>query len=67
MVQADPVKAKLNPGEQGQRAAIATGLPWAMPETAGMDANDLHQKSGLMAVCALVMRARAAEPVEATA
>ena len=66
-VQVDPVKAKLNPGEQGQRAAIATGLPWAMPETAGFDANDLHQKKGLMAVCALVQQARFAEPAEATA
>ena len=63
-VQADPVKAKQNPGEQGQRAAIATGLGWAMAETPGFDANDLHATHGLMAVCALVMRARAAEPVE---
>lgn len=65
--QADPVKAKQNPGEQGQRAAIATGLGWAMPEHDGFDANDLHASNGLMAVCALVMRARAAEPVEVAA
>lgn len=62
-VQADPVKAKQNPGEQGQRAAAATGLGWAMPEVAGEDANDLHVRAGLMAVCALVMAARRAEPV----
>lgn len=60
--QTDPAKIKQNPGEQGQRAAMATGLGWAMPETVGMDANDEHQKHGLMAVCALVMRARSAEP-----
>jgi len=65
--QADPVKAKQNPGEQGQRAAAATGLGWAMSETSGEDANDLHQRAGLMAVCALVMRARAADPVNSWA
>ena len=63
-VQSDPVKFKQNPGEQGQRAAAATGLPWAAPDTVGFDANDLHQKHGLMAVCALVVRARMAQPVE---
>jgi putative DNA primase/helicase len=62
--QADPERARQNPGEQGQRAAIATGLGWAAPEVAGMDANDVHKARGLMAVCALVMRARAAEAVE---
>lgn len=65
--QRDPERARQNPGEAGQRAAIATGLGWAMPHTEGMDANDLHAKDGLMAVCALVMRARAAEPAEAMA
>lgn len=60
--QRDPEKAAQNPGEAGQRAAMATGLGWAAPTTEGMDANDLHVAEGLMAVCALVMRARAAEP-----
>ncbi len=60
--QRDPAKAAQNPGEAGQRAAIATGLGWAAPAVEGMDANDLHVKEGLMAVCALVMRARVAEP-----
>jgi putative DNA primase/helicase len=64
--QQDPEKARQNPGEAGQRAAIATGLGWAMPDTVGQDANDLHVAEGLMAVCALVMRARAAEAVVAT-
>lgn len=65
--QADPAKAAQNPGEAGQRAAIATGLGWAMPDTVGQDANDLHVAEGLMAVCALVMKARAAEPEKAAA
>lgn len=60
--QTDPEKVHQNPGEAGKRAAMATGLGWAMPATVGMDANDLHVAEGLMAVCALVMRARAAEP-----
>lgn len=60
--QTDPVKALQNPGEAGQRAAIATGLGWAMPDGVGQDANDLHVAQGLMAVCALVMKARQAEP-----
>jgi putative DNA primase/helicase len=61
-IQADPVKFRQNPGEQGQRAAKATGLGWAMADTPEWDANDLHQKRGLMALCALVMAARRAEP-----
>lgn len=62
-IQTDPVKFKLNPGEQGQRAAAATGLGWAMSKTAGFDANDEHTKRGLMAVCSLVQQARSAQPV----
>jgi putative DNA primase/helicase len=62
-IQTDPVKFKQNPGEQGQRAAAATGLGWAMADEPGLDANDVHAKRGLMAVCALVMAARRAEPV----
>lgn len=61
-VQTDPEKAKQNAGEQGQRAAAATGLGWAMSDAVGEDANDLHARAGLMAVCALVMAARRAEP-----
>ena len=61
-VQTDPAKSKQNPGEQGQRAAMATGLGWAAPETEGFDANDEHQNHGLMVVCNLVMKARSAEP-----
>lgn len=36
--------------QTGQNAAIATGLPWCMPEVEGEDFNDLHQKHGLFAV-----------------
>lgn len=42
----------------GERAAKATGLPYCMSETEGQDANDVHKKSGLMAVCALLMKVR---------
>ena len=44
-------------------AGRGLGLGWAMADTVGMDANDVHAKHGLMAVCALVMAARRAEPV----
>lgn len=42
----------------GQKAAEATGLPWTMSGTVGQDANDLHQKEGLMAVCAKLLDIR---------
>lgn len=45
--------------ETGQKAAIATGLPWMKSAEIGEDANDLHQRAGLLAVCKLVMVARA--------
>lgn len=35
--------------QTGERAAIATGLPWAMPPEIG-DFNDMHQEHGLLAV-----------------
>jgi putative DNA primase/helicase len=34
----------------GQQAAMATGLPWIMPDEAGQDFNDLHQLAGIVAV-----------------
>lgn len=46
--------------QTGEKAAIATGLPWTMSPAVGEDANDLHQRAGLMAVCKLVMQARRA-------
>ena len=38
----------------GKDAAIATGLPWVMPEEPGFDANDLHQQCGLRALVKLI-------------
>lgn len=43
----------------GQRSAEATGLPWCMSPVAGEDANDLHMRAGLMAVCSQIMNVRA--------
>ena len=43
----------------GQRAAEATKLPWCMSPIAGEDANDLHMRAGLMAVCQQIMVVRA--------
>lgn len=44
----------------GERAARKTGLPWMMSDRVGEDANDLHQRAGLMALCSLLMAARKA-------
>lgn len=38
----------------GQTAARATRLPWVMPPQPGEDANDLHLRSGLRAVCEML-------------
>lgn len=35
----------------GQNAAIDTGLPWVMSDMEGEDANDLHQRAGIYALC----------------
>lgn len=45
--------------QTGEQAAAATGLPWAMSPIEGEDANDLHQRAGLLAVASLLLRARA--------
>ena len=42
----------------GQRVAQATGLPWCMSPVEGEDANDLHMRAGLMAVCQQIMVVR---------
>lgn len=42
----------------GQRAAADTGLPWCMSPVEGEDANDLHQRAGVMAVRQLLMQVR---------
>lgn len=42
----------------GQRAAEKMCLPFVMSDTEGFDANDVHKKHGLMAVCQLLMKVR---------
>lgn len=42
----------------GQQAAADTGLPWCMSPVEGEDANDLHQRAGLLAVRQLLMQVR---------
>lgn len=42
----------------GEAAAVATGRPYCMADEVGMDANDLHQKRGLMAVAKKIMEVR---------
>jgi putative DNA primase/helicase len=50
------VMADNDASETGERAAIDTGLPYAMPAEVGTDANDLHQAQGIGAVVELVQR-----------
>lgn len=38
----------------GAAAAVATGLPWVMPDEDGFDCNDVHQQHGLRALVELV-------------
>lgn len=38
----------------GERAAVATGLPWVMPHQIGSDANDLHTVHGIASVCEML-------------
>lgn len=42
----------------GERAAAKTGLPWHMSEVLGEDANDLHHRAGLAALCQLILDLR---------
>lgn len=42
----------------GQGAAEQTGLPWCMSPIEGEDANDLHQRAGVLAVRQLLMQVR---------
>lgn len=52
------VMADRDASETGERAAQATGLPYAIPTEVGTDANDVHVLHGIEAVCELVaMRA----------
>jgi putative DNA primase/helicase len=40
------VVADHDASDTGRQAAIATGLPWWMPETEGEDINDIHKRQG---------------------
>ena len=42
----------------GEKAAQQAGLPYCMADEVGMDANDLHQRSGAMAVAKKIMEVR---------
>lgn len=42
----------------GEKSAKATGLPYCMSPVVGEDANDLHARAGLFAVCQLLMEVR---------
>jgi putative DNA primase/helicase len=44
--------------QAGERAAIKSGLPWRMSDVEGEDANDLHQRAGLAALCQLILNVR---------
>ncbi|PPV06097.1 hypothetical protein XBLMG947_1432 [Xanthomonas bromi] len=55
---ADAVAADNDASGTGQRAAEATGLPWACPTAVGEDFNDIHQRQGIEAVRAALMNLR---------
>lgn len=42
----------------GEKAAKKTGLPWSMSDVVGEDANDLHHRAGLVALCKLIIDVR---------
>jgi putative DNA primase/helicase len=47
--------------EAGEKAALQTNLPYCMSPVVGEDANDLHVRAGLMAVCQQLMAVRRLE------
>lgn len=47
----------------GERAAKDAGLPYCMSPELGEDANDMHQRAGLMTVCRQIMDLRSGVPV----
>lgn len=52
------VCADNDPSLAGEKAAKKTGLPWCMSDVVGEDANDLHHRAGLAALCKLVIDVR---------
>ena len=48
--------------QTGEKVAIATGLPYVMSDRVGEDANDLHQRVGVMAVAQKILEVRKRPP-----
>ena len=48
--------------QTGEKVAIATGLPYVMSDRVGEDANDLHQRVGVMAVAQKILDVRKRPP-----
>ncbi|MBZ2208500.1 PriCT-2 domain-containing protein [Massilia soli] len=44
--------------QTGELAAKDTGLPYCMSEVVGEDANDLHQRAGIVELCRLIIEVR---------
>lgn len=42
----------------GETAAKKTGLPYCVSDVLGEDANDLHQRAGMVALCKLIIDVR---------
>jgi len=61
---ADQIKGKRyifadnDESKTGEKSAEQTGLPWTMADEVGMDANDLHKKSGLFDGVGNIMQLR---------
>lgn len=49
------VMADNDESKAGEKAAIATGLPWVMPPMVGHDANDWHQEFGTRSLVHLIL------------
>lgn len=52
------VAADNDESKTGERAAVETGLPWVMPETAGNDWNDEHVLRGVGGLCQAIRDVR---------
>jgi putative DNA primase/helicase len=57
------IYADRDESETGEKAAIQTGLPYAISDTIGHDANDDHLKYGLFHVVKKIMEIRQKEMV----
>ena len=52
------VVADNDKSQTGENAAKRIGAPYCMSEIEGEDANDLHQRAGLLALCSMLMNVR---------